>query len=462
MAPNAVPLGREPERAMPPRHAMQAGWRMRALALALCALAAGLALTGCDEKKVPLKGERIPVLIHENQIVPDAALANVPVELPRPVVNPEWNQPGGNASHDMEHLEIADELKRAWRASIGAGTNDDQTLLPQPVVADGKIFTMDTESEIRAFDIQTGKKLWSAEVLDSDDAESSIGGGVAYGAGRIYVTTGLALVFALDATTGKEIWHQSVPSPMRAAPAYADGRIYVVTIDNEMYALNAETGKTFWTHSGIAEIAGLLGGSAPAIEGGTVIVPYSSGEVYALQVSNGRVLWSDNLGPVRRGDIASRITDIRGLPVVDKDQVYAISHGGRMVAIDFKTGRRVWDKLFGGVQTPWAAGDYVYVLTIDSVLICLNRKDGRIRWAAELLRYGNVAKKEDPIDWNGPVLAGDRLLVANTRGEVIAISPYTGELLGKMKLGGPITVAPLVADGTVYILTDAGELTALR
>ena len=165
---------------------------------------------------------------------------------------------------------------------------------------------------------------------------------------------------------------------------------------------------------------------------------------------------------MRRGDIASRITDIRGLPVVDKDRVYAISHGGRMVAIDFKTGRRVWDKLFGGVQTPWVAGDYIYVLTIDSVLVCISHKDGRVRWAAELLRYGNPAKKEDPIAWNGPVLAGDRLLVANTRGEVLALSPYTGELLGKITFGGPISVSPLVADETVYILTDSGDLSALR
>lgn len=426
------------------------------------AVAAVLALGGCEDKKVPLKGTRIPVLIHENQVVPDLALANVPVEMPRPVVNADWTQAGGNSAHDMQHLELGDKLRRIWSASIGTGEDEDSAPLSQPVIANGKIYTMDTQSEIRAFDIQKGKKLWSTEVLDSDDADSSLGGGIAFGDGRIYVTTGLALVFALDAESGKEIWHQSVPGPMRAAPAFSEGRIYVVTIDNELLALNAETGKTLWTHNGIAEIAGLLGGSAPAVEGGTVIVPYSSGEVYALTASNGRVLWSDNLGPVRRGDIASRITDIRGLPVVDKDRVYAISHGGRMVAIDMTTGRRVWDKLFGGIQTPWVAGDYIYVLTIDSVLVCINRKDGRVRWAAELLRYGNPEKKQDPIAWNGPVLAGDRLLVANTRGEVIAISPYTGELLGKMTFGGPISVAPLVADEAVYILTDSGDLSALR
>lgn len=425
-------------------------------------LVAALLLSGCEDKKVPLKGERIPVLVHESQIVPDLALVNIPVTLPRPGENSEWSQPGGNAEHDMEHLGIPDALKRVWRTSIGSGTSGDEGLLAQPVAAAGKVFTMDSELEIRAFDAKDGKRLWSADVLDSDEADSSLGGGLAFGDGRLYVTTGYALVFALDPETGKEIWHQQISGPIRSAPAFSDGRIYAVTIDNELYALDAATGKTIWTHSGISEVAGLLGGSAPAVSGTTVVVPYSSGEIYALQSSNGRVLWSDNLGPVRRGDIASQITDIRGLPVVDKERVYVISHGGRMVAIDFKTGRRVWDKLFGGVETPWVAGDYLFVLTNDGQLICLNRKDGRIRWVTALIRYNNPEKKEDLITWNGPILAGDRLLLAGSRGEVLAISPYTGELLGKISAGGPISVAPFVADGTVYVLTDEGELIALR
>jgi outer membrane protein assembly factor BamB len=442
--------------------AMMCDREARRALLLFGALALGVVLGGCEDKKAPLKGERISVLIHENQVVPDAALVDVPVELPRPVPNEDWPQAGGSPSHDMEHLEVPEQLRRVWGVSIGEGTTEDRAILAQPVMTGGKIFTMDTSSEVRAFDAHSGKKLWSVDVLEEDEAESSIGGGLAVADGRLYVTTGYALVFALDAETGNQIWKQQLSGPMRSPPAFAAGRLYIVTIDNELYTLDAATGKTVWKHSGISEIAGLLGGSAPAIESNTVIVPYSSGELYALQGSNGRVLWSDNLGPVRRGDIASQITDIRGLPVVAKDQVYAISHGGRMVAIDFKTGRRVWDKLFGGVQTPWVAGDYIYVLTNDEQLLCLSRRDGRVRWAVALLRYENPEKKEDPVTWNGPVLAGDRLIVTGSRGAALAISPYTGEMLGKINLPGSITQAPIVADGTIFVLTDSGELVALR
>jgi hypothetical protein len=60
------------------------------------------------------------------------------------------------------------------------------------------------------------------------------------------------------------------------------------------------------------------------------------------------------------------------------------------------------------------------------------------------------------------VLAGDRLLVAGTLGDLLSISPYTGELLGKMDLREPVRLAPIIANRTIYVLTDRGRLIALR
>ncbi|MGB8275849.1 MAG: PQQ-binding-like beta-propeller repeat protein [Alphaproteobacteria bacterium] len=425
-------------------------------------LAAVLVVGACEDRKTPLPGERIPVLLHESQIIPEADLAQIPVALPRPVLNSAWPEAGGSPSHVMEHVALPDTLKKVWSADIGSGASADKALIPAPVVADGKVFAMDTDYDVTAYDAETGKRLWSKDVTSADEDDSAIGGGIAFGDGRLYVTTGFAQVIALKADSGDEAWRQSLVGPSRAPPAFAGGRVYAVTIDNQIFALDGATGRKLWSHAGVAEVAGLLGGAAPAFDAGVVIVPYSSGEIYALQASNGRVTWSDNLGPARRGDIASQITDIRGLPIIDGNRVYAISHGGRMVAIDLKSGQRVWDKTLGGVQTPWVAGDYIYVLTIDAELVCLNRADGRIRWVSSLRRYRDTQSKSDPIFWNGPVLAGDRLIVTNTRSEALSISPYTGELVGKISLPGPASLAPVVANQTLYFLTDNAELVAMR
>jgi outer membrane protein assembly factor BamB len=451
---------------MQERGAIGATGRPGTARLVACALVAGASLAGCGwfggDDEIVLEGERIPILVHERQVRPDAALASLQVVLPRPVANTEWAQPGGVPSHAMQHPAIADELKRAWSVDVGEGASDKRFLLSSPVVADGRVFTMDADTEVTALDAESGKKLWSAELMLEEEEGSAVGGGIAYQNGRLFVTTGFAQVIALDAESGEEIWRQSVPGPARAAPTVAAERVFVVTIDNQLHALDFGDGHSLWTHSGIVEIAGLLGGASPAVEKGVVVVPYSSGELYALRVANGRMLWSDNLSPVRRSDVVSLITAIRGLPVIDGGRVYAISHGGRMVAIDMRSGQRVWDKTFGGMHAPWVVGDYIYVLTIGSELVCLTRKDGRIRWVVALRPFEDMANKEDPIYWLGPVLAGDRLIVTGSHGEALAISPYTGELLGKLNLPDPVAVMPVVANGTIYFLTDDAELIALR
>ncbi len=133
-----------------------------------------------------------------------------------------------------------------------------------------------------------------------------------------------------------------------------------------------------------------------------------------------------------------------------------------MVAIDIRTGERIWDQDIAGVQSPWIAGDFLFVLTTANDLVCLSRREGRIRWVRALPRYEDEEDREDPIQWLGPVLASDRLILVSSDGRAVAISPYTGKMLGMLDLSGGATVAPVVAGNTLYVLTKDAQLTAWR
>jgi outer membrane protein assembly factor BamB len=430
------------------------------------ALLALLALAGCGTLLDPvpkprLPGERISVLTLDRRLEPDPQLKELAIRLPRPFENTEWPEAGGYPNHAMQHLALGDNVKTVWTASAGDGSSRYGRVLAPPVIGGGRVFTMDAGSTISAFDGKSGQRLWSVDVAPAD-AGKAYGGGVAYAGGRVFVGTGYAQIVALDAASGKEIWRQSVVAPLRGAPTVADGRVFAITVDNQLPALAAADGRQLWTHSGTPETAGLLGGASPAVEGDVVIAAYSSGELYALRVENGRPLWSDNLALTQRTDAISALADIRGRPVIDRGVVYAISHSGRMVAIDLRTGERIWEQDIGGTQTPWIAGDFVYLLTNSEELVCLTRRDGRVRWVAELPRYGDPKDKSDPMSWAGPVLAGNRLVVVSSDGEAMSYSPYTGKPLGRIELPGGIFVAPALADGTLFFLTDDAELVAMR
>jgi outer membrane protein assembly factor BamB len=430
----------------------------------LCAL---LALPGCGNwfgtpEKAPLPGERIAVLSLGETLKPDSRVADLQVRLPRPHSNVDWPQSGGDPSHAMHHLAADGDLAVKWRVDIGEGSDSERQILAQPVIVGDRIYAMDVEANVRAMSIATGKMLWQAKLAPEDDDDGILGGGLAFSNGKIYVTTGFAQVITLDAATGKILWQRRVSGPMRAGPTVSDGRVFAVTVANELYALNADDGQVLWTHIGIAEIAGLLGGGAPAVEGDIVVATYSSGEVVALRVQNGRVVWSDSLVSLRRTDPVSSIAHIRGRAVIDRGLVYVVGHSNRTIAIDLASGSRVWEQPIGGVYGPWVAGDFLYVISNDAELICLLRKDGRIRWVQPLQRYEDEEDKTDPIRWTGPVLAGDRLLVAGSNSEIWSVSPYTGSLLGSIKVPGPVAISPAIADQAVYLLTDDADLIALR
>lgn len=431
-------------------------------------LALALGVSGCGvfkktQPKSQTVGERIPVLNFETRAQAEAELADLVVVLPTQEANAEWSQPGGSASKANGHPALPERINTAWTVSIGQGSTGTRRLNAGPVVSGGRIFTMDTGGDVRAFDARTGALAWQARItLPGRNSNSAFGGGVSVADGRVFATTGYGIIAAYDTATGKELWQQKLAEPLRGAPSVYANRVYALTIDNQLFSLQADTGETAWTVSGTVEVAGLLGAAAPAVAQDTVVVGFSSGELNALRAENGRTVWADALARTGRSTAMAALSDIDASPVIDRGRVYAIGHGGRMAALELATGQRVWERNFAGTSTPWVAGEFVYIVTLEGEVICMTRRDGKVRWVRSLDRYKKPKKKTDPIQWSGPVLAGDRLFVVGSNQQMVTISPYTGEVTSTTKLKSAAYLPPIVADNSLYLLTDDGKLTAWR
>lgn len=450
--------------------AVGAGRRLRATCLTLFAVAA-LGLAGCSSvsslfesgSKPKLPGKRLSVMELETKLTVDPETKGSEIDLPPAIENKDWTQPGGVASNAMSRLAASDTLKKIWTVDAGSGSGGASRLIASPIVAEGKIFVLDAEAHVRAFDAKSGKHLWTQDLTPEDmDSDKARGGGIAYENGRLFVATGLGFVFAMDAKDGKELWKTNAVVPFRASPTVEGGHVFAVTSDNQMLCLSEETGEIIWRHRGITEAAGIMAATSPAVSGSIVIAPYSSGELFALRAENGTVLWSDSL--TRTGNLTSlsELNDIAGRPVIDQDRVFAISHSGRFVSIDLRTGERVWTRDVPGVQTPWLAGDYIYLVTTEQEVVAMSRRDGRIHWLTKLDRWEDPEDRTEPIEWSGPVFAGGHLILVSTTGDGVEISPTTGKVVGNFDLPGKTLIAPIVADGIVYILTDNGTLEALQ
>lgn len=434
--------------------------RTAALILAMTALAA------CGRgggRHTPTLGERVPILAAENGVDPDKTITDVQVLLPPATANDAWTQPGGDSSKVLGHLALSANPSRIWSRSIPGSTNKER-LAAAPVVADGTLFVMDVDARVHAINADTGAELWSTMVTeDKRNRSAHFGGGVSYDNGRLFATDGIGEIVSLDAKSGSVRWRKKLSGPLRGAPTLAYGSIYLVSQDNQIIAMAQEDGTVQWTGAASLESQGVFGVAAPAAGRGTIVAGFSSGELNAYRYENGRTLWQDTLSRSTISTSVSSLADIDAAPVIDENRVYAVGQGGRMVALELTTGRRVWEENLAGISTPWLAGEWLFVVTDQARLVCLARGSGKVRWITDLGGFTNMKKRKGRVvNWVGPVLAGGHLIVLNSLGQMVMVSPTDGSIESRSNAGKSFTQPPIVAKQTLYLLDDKGRITAYR
>lgn len=430
-------------------------------------------LAGCDtmrdwfdaalgQSKTPLPGERMPVMAAERGLAVDASALNRPFALPAPSLNTEWVTAGGNAGHAPGHVSLPSPIGQVWNTSIGSGTGYRQRLTASARVVGDTLFAVDAFGWVTAVDVARGGRRWQTDTRPRRDRDGAVGGAIAYANDTLYCATGLAEIMALDPASGEIRWRAALPAPARGGLTVAGNRILVPTIENQLLGLNAEDGARAWTFRATPVQALPLGLPSPAVEGDVAVGGFPSGEVVCFRIADGRVLWSESLGTSRGGVSIADIGAITALPVIDRGRVFAVGMGGASTSLDLRSGRRVWEREVGGTQTPSVAGDWVFLLTRAGSLACMTRDEGLVRWITPLPAFANEARSRDPITWGPPVLAGGRLLITGSHAQLFEVNAENGEILARSRIPDGSSLQPVVVNNSVYLVTDGGNVVALR
>lgn len=415
------------------------------------------------EKQAPLPGKRIPVIAAAEKIPGELANADKPILIPAPRQNETWAQPGGEPNNSPGHLALGTTPREAWRSDVGTGSSKAGRLTASPIVYGGRIFTIDAESVVSAFALSGGSAAWRVSM--KPDREKSggffslgagggggFGGGLAADGGRVFATSGFGTVVAFDPQSGKKLWEKSLGAPIRAAPTATGDRVFVVSTDGRFYCLSGSDGNELWVVRGLPQQASLVINTSPAVEGDIAVVPYPSGDLVAVKVSDGGALWSESLTRTRATSQLASLSDA-ARPAIDAGTVFAIGHAGRMIATSAKTGERLWSLNVPGTQTPSVGGESVFVVDTSGQLMAISRRDGKVQWTAKLPGGGT---------WSGPVLAGGSLWLASNKGDLVGADAATGRVTSQQNVGNPVFIAPIVAQGRMFVVTDNAKLIALN
>ena len=441
----------------------------------ILASGAAVALAGCDtltdaaervlgSAKTPLTGERIAVISATTRpISVDPSAASRTLTLPTPQLLLEWPQPGGTLNHAPGHPALPRPLGEVWRSSIGSGNTYRYRMTAGPIVTADAVYAMDAFGWVSCLDVARGGRRWQTDTRPRRDRDGALGGAIAFDSGILYAVTGLAEAMALDPANGSIKWRAPLPAPARGGLTVTGGRMLVPTIENTVVALSIEDGRQLWIFRGQPVQALQLGLASLAVAGDVAVAGLASGELTALRLEDGRPLWNESLAGNRA--VAASIADIgaiTAMPVIDRGIVFALGVGGLATAIDLRSGRRVWEREVGGSQTPWAAGDWLFVLTRENQLLAMSRDDGRVRWICDLPRFTDERRSRGPISWGPPVLAGGRVLVAGSNAQLFEVDAGNGEVSARLQLPAGCQLQPAVAQASAYLQCDNGAVVALR
>ncbi len=419
------------------------------------------------KKDPPLPGKRVAILETKPGPAANLAPADRPIVLPAPYANETWTQPGGSPNNAPGHLALNPTLRQVWSSSIGTGSSKGAKVTASPVVFDGRIYTLDAAARVSAVSVSGGSTVWRANLvpeseskagsfnlwsLGGSNAVGGYGGGLAVDNGKLYVATGFGTVSALDPRSGKVLWTKSLGAPIRSSPTAVADRVFITTRDGRIVALAGSDGSELWTSKGLPEQASLIGSPSPAVDGDIVAAPFPSGEVMGVKIGTGETVWTESLTRARGATAISAMSDA-ARPAIMDGIVYSVAHGGRLTAAQAATGERLWSINLSSTQAPLVAGEYVFVVDTGGQLQAINRRDGTTLWTVNL----PGAKT-----WSGPTLAGGQLWLTSSTGALVGVDAATGRISGQHSLGAAAYIAPIVAGGRLYVLTDNARLVAFN
>ena len=429
-------------------------------------------LSGCETKKTPLVGERIPVSALQSGVLRASQTTHPLQALSSPVKGDSWLQPDRVASHDKGHVAfepLAGETLQVITSTGLSGSSDAARLLETPVLTKEAVFLLDDRGCVVKADRKTGDALFRVSVMpDGKEGEAALGGGCAVhqegSESTVFVATPYGELVAVNGETGAILWRQPLQSPARCAPTLAQDRLYVATLQNQLQVFDLK-GQLLWTHGGMPEMLGILGVAAPAVSNDVVVVTYTSGEVFALRADTGSMLWSDIVSGPRRLGEAQSVPHVRANPVIHGDSVYVSSYSGQLVAFNLHNGHRLWEVPAATLFTPVIEGETLFVLTTTQEIAALDRTSGHVRWVHPLASLKLSSAESASLTWAGPLLAGGRLYLLSERGDVVAFDPLRGTPVTSVPavyLDDSFSLPLLAVEGHLYALSASGRLYTIR
>lgn len=316
-------------------------------------------------------------------------------------------------------------------------------LWASPVVYRDRLFVASREKQLYTFNQFTGKLLWSqptsASVVCTPAVDEKF----------VYVGCEDGKIFAIDNEKGGVAWFYDTEKEIGGSLLINDDRVYIPLKEGRILVLNSgKNGAMSWCFphrkaSAISEIV-----ASPSIYEDVIVFPSTNKTIYALSCKNAAILWKFQT----KSPVISSCAINNGI-------VYIIDRGGKMAALDIKTGQDMWAGLIE-LPGPFSASpgvnnELVIVASQRGVVYALDCRTGGIKWEITV----NLPNYFESIN-SSPVITKDKVIVCTDGGYLYMMDLQDGRNLWQFQGNSWIWASPAVSQGYVYITSNDGHVYA--
>ncbi len=358
---------------------------------------------------------------------------------------------------ELTELDNAFDVEVLWDRSVGDGVSDYFSRI-KPIVAYNKVYSASRMGDVIAFEKESGKKVWQADLSDIKGERSFwdsrvsalVAGGPTAGLNKIFIGTENGDVFALDAATGELVWQSKIKGEVITPPAIDSGILVVNSASGILKGFDANTGDELWKVEQDVPALTLRGISTPVIASGGVLVGSGKGELGVYILEKGQAGWTTEVGEATGSTELQRVIDVDAAPVVFGDKVYAISARGNLVAIELKSGSISWKRQYSSYRQIAVHRNDIFITNTSGHVYALNRINGIERWSNLELTNRGVT---------GPAVVDRYIVVGDFEGYLHWLDQDTGEIVSRHEVDSSgIHSTPTVVDDVMYSQSRDGDL----